>query len=835
MQNKSLSPFGDRFINSYLNLAQKRGWMILIVACILIAASVSVFSRVQIDPSIEALLPPDTPAQRALDELTARLPSSSPFYLLVESPQPALTRKLSRKILQAVSSWPDARQLVGRRDPSYFLDRRLLFLSSEDLSGLADRAEQWVEWQQCDAIPGCVNLDEKPDSIDEDDLRRLYSNTPEVRAFLDLLGIESPPDPSLEPSSDKTASADKELEAERGEALPGDLCSADGTVCAVQVILDGDPFDLDYAESVLARTDALFASITPSAKPPGLKLAASGQYQVTPTIKRTVIADLRRVTILSSILLLAIIFVQFRSLRAFVFLCIPLVVCGAGTLGLIALIHPVLNVISAFTLAVLAGLGIDFGVHLLTHYGQARALKTSPVDALKRTYRALGSSMLVAAITTGCGFGALVAARFRGFSEMGVLAAMGIALALVAYLLVFPPLVLIAHRIVPERSSPLRSLKFSFAKFALPARAVVIGGLITACLGGVIGKDLDFEYNFRKLRPKGVSHGIDWKSALHGTIRSAIVMMSDDSDALHQAAEAIRQENMDDLTRKKPPLIITPSSFIPADQSNRLDQIKRLRNAVDEGLRHAQKENRVKLEKWRTLLDMKSPIDRDSLPKWVHEWLVERDGRFGNFAVIYSDLSGSDARQMERLSNRIEQWQRRYPEIRFASRVAMLGAVIPGLRADAPIIVVLALLGLCIATFIVSRSVRRTLLVLFPLVVAISTALGVLVLFGLKVNLYNMLIFPLAFGIGVDGAIYVIWGAQQALERGDIKHQNASRRAVFGSTITTMAGFGSMAISQNPGLASLGWMAVITLVITLIANLVWLFALLKWKPALFQT
>jgi len=824
----------NRLIRSYLSFVKDRSWLPLLVALALATASVSIVSRIEIDPSLEALLPQDTEAQRALEELRDRIPSSSPYFLLVESPDPTLNRKLSRKILEAVSAWPDTRKAINRRDPTYFLDRRLLFLSSTDLRDLADRAEELVQWQQCDAMPGCVNLEEKPRPIDADDLRELYTNTPQVRAFLDLLGIESPPDP--QPVVDRsTGSVGAESKVADGKALSGDLCSADGTVCAIHVVLDGEPFDLDYAQSVLTRTDALFASITPSPKPKGLKLAASGEYRVTPTIKRSVVADLSKVGVLSTVLLLIIVLIQFRGLRAFLFIFVPLIVCGACTLGLVALLHPVLNIISAFTLAVLAGLGIDFGVHLLTHYGQARAQEMPPLESLCHTFSSLGSSMLVAATTTGCGFASLVAARFRGFSEMGLLAAVGIALALVTYLLLFPPLVLLAHRLVPERSSPLRSLRpirLSGKGFSLPPSSIVIVGIGLACIGVAIGTNLEFEYNFRNLRPKVVSHGIDWKRALHGTIRTAIVMMSDDRASLEKAATAIRKENLDDLTRKTPPLIITPSSFIPADQQNRLAQIRRLRDAVDKGIRHAKPEQRKKLEKWKPLLEIEEPIGEQNLPDWVYEWLRERDSRFGNFGVIYSDLAGSNALQMERLMNRIHRWQKKYPKVRFASRVALLGVVVPGLRADAPVIILLALFGLCIGTIVVSRSFRRTLLVLLPLTGALCIAIGIMVLVGLKINLYNMLIFPLAFGIGIDGAIYVVWSAQHARQHNDRRFQTASQRAVLGSTMTTLAGFGSMTISQNPGLASLGWMSIITLSMTLLINLVWLPALLKWKPSL---
>jgi predicted RND superfamily exporter protein len=55
-----------------------------------------------------------------------------------------------------------------------------------------------------------------------------------------------------------------------------------------------------------------------------------------------------------------------------------------------------------------------------------------------------------------------------------------------------------------------------------------------------------------------------------------------------------------------------------------------------------------------------------------------------------------------------------------------------------------------------------------------------------------------------------------------------SARAVFGSTMTTLVMFLSLATSDNGGLASLGNVGSVALFVTLVANLIWLPAALSW-------
>src|SRR5690606_18692396 len=125
------------------------------------------------------------------------------------------------------------------------------------------------------------------------------------------------------------------------------------------------------------------------------------------------------------------------ALRAIPFLLVP---CAAGilwTVGILGAAGVTLNMISAFVLAILAGLGVDFGVHLLTFYGRLREEGFDAHEALRRTGRDLAPAMLAAALTTIAGFLALLAARFRGLSQLGPIAALGIALSLLAFALLF--------------------------------------------------------------------------------------------------------------------------------------------------------------------------------------------------------------------------------------------------------------------------------------------------------------------------------------------------------------------------------------------------------------
>ncbi|MEM9194928.1 MAG: MMPL family transporter, partial [Myxococcota bacterium] len=358
---------------------------------------------------------------------------------------------------------------------------------------------------------------------------------------------------------------------------------------------------------------------------------------------------------------------------------------------------------------------------------------------------------------------------------------------------------------------------------SIVALATVIGAL-----GIIFLPRVNFEYRLSRLstkvendRPK-----IDIHRSLHGTARSPVIMLADDSEALEDAANGLRERYPEGLIQDGP-WLVTPRTFVPPNQEERLASLARLREEVQRAERHSDGEALERIERWKPLVSIDEPITARSLPMWVQETFAERDGSFGTVGIVYPGGASSDARQMEERAAMMQSWREAFPKVRFASLGAILGEITSGLRADAPVIIGLALIGLLFGTLLVGRSPVRTALVLTPVILALAMSLLVMAIFDIRINLYNLVIFPMAFGIGVDGAIYIVWNVRQNKTTYRWSELRVSARAVLGSTLTTMAAFGSLLISNNPGLASLGLLSIVTLAATLAVNLLFVPAVLS--------
>ncbi|MEL5848627.1 MAG: MMPL family transporter, partial [Candidatus Igneacidithiobacillus chanchocoensis] len=87
------------------------------------------------------------------------------------------------------------------------------------------------------------------------------------------------------------------------------------------------------------------------------------------------------------------------------------------------------------------------------------------------------------------------------------------------------------------------------------------------------------------------------------------------------------------------------------------------------------------------------------------------------------------------------------------------------------------------------------------------------------------IVLPLLIGLGVAFGIYIVLRWRSGV---DVAHllQTSTPMAVFFSGLTTLSAFGSMALSVDPGMASLGDALSIALAIVLLCILIVLPALL---------
>lgn len=138
-----------------------------------------------------------------------------------------------------------------------------------------------------------------------------------------------------------------------------------------------------------------------------------------------------------------------------------------------------------------------------------------------------------------------------------------------------------------------------------------------------------------------------------------------------------------------------------------------------------------------------------------------------------------------------------------------------------------ALIMVSVILWIFLRSVAESLLVIVPVVLAAAVTAALTVLLGLQFNFANIIALPLLLGVGVDSGIHMVHRMRtEPPVDGRILNTSTSR-AVLASGLTTIVSFGNLAFSTHLGMASMGQLLTLGMLVTLVATLILL-------PALFM-
>lgn len=526
-----------------------------------------------------------------------------------------------------------------------------------------------------------------------------------------------------------------------------------------------------------------------------------------------------------------------------------------------------LNPISIAFAVLFVGLGVDFGIQFGTRFRAERFRIPDPGTALRETGGRIGPSLAIAALSTAAGFLAFLPTAYLGVSQLGLIAGAGMAIAVVLNLTLLPALLSLARP--PGETEPMG---YSWAapadRFIARQRIAIIALAGLSALAGIAAlPSLRFDFNPMNLRDpatESVATAIDLMGNPDTSAFTIDILMPDRA-AARETVDALR--DLPEVARA-----ISIDSFIPKDQDNKLflledaafflgttlspgrteptpnmaqiratirETIARLRTVPDDAPLLDDLANRLErvlgrddrflaqlddilLSNLETRLESLAlalsagPVTYADLPKTLRDDWVTPDGQ----ARILVSPTG-DAQD-----NRVLQ--------EFVAAVRSVAPVATGtavtIQESARTIVTAfvqagatALVTITLILLITIRRITDVLMVLAPMVLAALLTTLVCVLFGPSLNFANIIALPLMLGIGVAFNIYFVlsWRAgTRALL------QSSTARAVLFSALTTFVAFGSLALSDHPGTASMGVLLMISLGLTLLSTLFILSALL---------
>ncbi|MFW5682910.1 MAG: MMPL family transporter, partial [Phycisphaeraceae bacterium] len=149
-------------------------------------------------------------------------------------------------------------------------------------------------------------------------------------------------------------------------------------------------------------------------------------------------------------------------------------------------------------------------------------------------------------------------------------------------------------------------------------------------------------------------------------------------------------------------------------------------------------------------------------------------------------------------------------------QIASADAIVQAFRRAS----VFALIGITLVLLVRLRSLWLTALVLVPLALGGVATGAFMVLVDMPLNFANVIALPLLLGIGVDNGIHMVHRREHGMPAHGNLLETTTARAVLFSALTTLCSFGNLAISPHPGMASMGIVLSVGVVLMLGCTLI---------------
>jgi len=575
------------------------------------------------------------------------------------------------------------------------------------------------------------------------------------------------------------------------------------------------------------------AAIATSGKP--LTVAFGGPAVFMKAMNDGVTKDLGVISVValtaSALLLL---FATRRPLAA-LFILLPIAGAIACALGMAAVTIGHLNIISSLLVAILLGLGVEFGIHLILRTSEAREtlpLRDALLDAVPETM----DGAFTGAVTNAAAFGVLLFASFSAYRQFGGIAAAGILMSWLFTYSLLPALIVITERFFPE--SVIRRRADRAARFMVPRGVLwvlVLALPAFAAFGAWSLRHVELERSFNALNGDSVPDPVGGRgaTAMKSTLTPAFIWV----EGLEQARRV--EEIFAELKRtdKNPQGSIIDSTLslarvIRDDWDTRRQELRAIRKDLRRLPDDLRAKHKARLDDFEIATEAE-PLRLDNLPEQLRRKFTPLDGQ-GTFVLFIPSRSVDDSRELDDFVDKLELAVARAGKEGIKTRVMSENRIAVHIFrqvfADTPFIAWSATLVALGVLFLLLRNVKETLVVFAPLAIGMLGMVALMYVFGVKLNFINMCVIPSIFTIAIDNTVHLYHRYVKEGPRA-LPHIFATTGlAVLMASLVNASGYVPMLLADFYGLRSLGYLASFGMLGMVLATVVWFPALLGLLP-----
>ncbi len=763
----------------YCHITSRKPRLLVVCAALLTLGALWVASGLTYSPRLDNLLPEDMPLVKEFNRVIDKTGNTGPLVVVLEG----LSQKQAPEVIDDLSerfrNVTDVYFIDSRLPVKFLRNRQLLFATQSDLKKLEKVVEGAIEHARS-SLTGFFGTAQ--DTYNPSQLQDLSSQ----------YKIFEPLQPYYNGKSGKKYYI---FIQPRGTA-------------------SNTGFTKDFVREVKSQIDQ--SGIQKEF--PNLKIQLTGSMTTRLEENRMILNDLQRSVVVAVVLVIFILSMYTKSFLSIALLLIPLTTSLSMTFALTRLIIGHVNIISGFLIAILTGLGINYGIHLYIRFKQElRKGKTTP-EAAELVATQVGRSGFTAMATTISVFSLLMFSDFRGFSEFGAIATIGIICSFLSYFFLLPALILCGDRIHWLRKPRPRMFTlrvsdiYSRTPFFPAAMFVVL--LVSSLF---LLPDIEFEHDFGNLRGPSPAADIEAETTEDfGFAFSPTVIMTPNKEDLfqiHQVLQAIKDKYGDQSTIG---IHHSLNLFSLREYKNKKAILNRIRDklAKDRDIIEISMGTR-RYGILRRLVET-GPFDEKQIPDNLIKRFMAEDQYL---VLIFSpaDKNFFDVRNIYQLRKEMQELKARLAESRITVSVLnenlLAAAIMDLVQEKGPQTLGLAM-GLVFLILLWDfRSPRLAFKTFLPLFTGLALTGAMMSVFHIKLNFINMVMLPSIVGIMIDHCVYLGHHILDYSRYQTIKSVKETGSAIILSAMTSLAGYASLNTANHSGVQSIAHVVELGIII----------------------
>jgi predicted RND superfamily exporter protein len=805
----------------------------LVIGLSLLIAIVSGFFALQlrVDTDIANLLPKDHPNVLALNSLKEIVGGETEMQVAIKSPSfeanKAFSEALIPKTLELWYSRYDDfyfKNAEYKKDTELVKNNALYLASKEELEEITFWLEDEIYYAKEEANPFFVDFEYDF----EDDLEQNEDPAEGFKESYDILV------PSEYPVNE------------------------DSTIMVLKFFPTGSKSDIRYLEDMFGVYDSLIVALNPASFHPDMEVQFGGRLKRHLEELTSIMSDVLGSFLsgISSVVLLVMVYFftkkylhyrngnpKYRKHSVWshvIRMPIPVLIIGIPlffsliwTFGITYFYLGMLNTMTSVLAVILFGLGIDYGIHYYARYIELRSSGLSVEEAVKTTNSKTGEAILVSAFTTACALYVLMFADFRGFSEFGFISGTGILLALFAMLYVLPSLLVIFEKLnlilfsKNDQAPNIEPHRYPFA------RIIVIFGFIISIFIIGYSNNLSFEYNFGNLEPRYPEY--EKFREVAGQIdepkrRNPAYIIAESDNEVNLLLEELRILFETDTASPTIQSVESLQERFPStidEIEEKLEDIAYIRELLEDPFIVNREDE--ELDKLREAAQTTEPLTIDQIPDYLKSRFITKDGEVGRFVIVYPSEGLSDGRKSIAFKDDVGSVTIENGKTYYAASTSIVAAsMLDLMRTESPYMVGATFIIIYLFMIYTFRSFRWSLISMLPLLVGLLWLFGLLMIFDLQFNFYNLVVLPAILGIGCDSGVHLAHRYREEGKNSMWQVLSSTGQHITMGSFTTMLGFAGLVLTVHPGLQSIGIMAVLGIGMTLLTSILFLPALIQW-------